>query len=587
LDAVDGTSRSVELLLSVDRAASATLGAQIEDQVRTAIRGGALRPDAQLPSTRDLARQLGISRRVVVEAYAQLAAEGYLRMRQGARPRVAESAVRKPAAPRAGAGARAGGPAVGTRGRPTDAGARPGGADSGRAGAPAAGMGGRPTGAARWAGALGAGAAGRPAPVAGALGGGAAPSPADAADRGPASAAGARSAGATPSPAVRGPAPAAGVLGASAAPWTGAVRAARFDFRPSVPDVSAFPRAAWLKSLRAAMASLTDAGLRYGDPAGEEVLKRTLADYLGRVRGVVADPECVVVTNGFGQSLNLLVGVLAQNGATGIALEAPSNTENRDVVVRAGLTAHMVPVDELGIEVARLPDADAVLVTPAHQHPTGVVMAPERRAQLLQWLRDRDALAIEDDYDAEYRYDRAAIGALQGLDPDRIVYAGSASKTLAPALRLGWLVVPPELVEPIRHGKYLADLGTARIEQHALADFIARGELDRHLRRMRTRYRARRDALVAALASELPEATVKGIAAGLHVTAELPPGHDTAAIRRAAFEQRIELRSLDDYDAPGAPTLMLGYGNLPEPAIVPGVRELAKIVRQHRPARDV
>jgi GntR family transcriptional regulator/MocR family aminotransferase len=302
---------------------------------------------------------------------------------------------------------------------------------------------------------------------------------------------------------------------------------------------------------------------------------------------VVADPECVVVTNGFGQSLNLLVGVLAQNGATGIALEAPSNTENRDVVVRAGLTPYMVPVDELGIEVARLPDADAVLVTPAHQHPTGVVMAPERRAQLLHWLRDRDALAIEDDYDAEYRYDRAAIGALQGLDPDRVVYAGSASKTLAPALRLGWLVVPLELVEPIRHGKYLADLGTARIEQHALADFIARGELDRHLRRMRTRYRARRDALVEALASELPEATVKGIAAGLHVTAELPPGHDTAAIRRGAFEQRIEVRSLDDYDAPGAPTLMLGYGNLPEPAIVPGVRELAKIVRQHRPARDV
>jgi GntR family transcriptional regulator/MocR family aminotransferase len=216
-----------------------------------------------------------------------------------------------------------------------------------------------------------------------------------------------------------------------------------------------------------------------------------------------------------------------------------------------------------------------------------VVLAPERRAQLLQWLRDRNALAIEDDYDAEYRYDRAAIGALQGLDPDRIVYAGSASKTLAPALRLGWLVVPRGLVAPIREHKYLADLGTARIEQHALADFIARGELDRHLRRMRIRYRARRDALVQALQTELPEATVKGIAAGLHVTAELPPGHDTPAIRAAAREQRIDLRSLDDYDATGPPTLMLGYGNLPEPAIAPGVRELAKIVRQHRTARDV
>ena len=246
-----------------------------------------------------------------------------------------------------------------------------------------------------------------------------------------------------------------------------------------------------------------------------------------------------------------------------------------------------MPVDEPGLRVDALGALDAVIVTPAHQHPTGVVLAPERRTQLLQWLRDHDALAIEDDYDAEYRYDRAAIGALQGLEPERVVYAGTASKTLAPALRLGWLVVPQGLVEPIRHGKYLADLGTARIEQHAFADFIARGELDRHLRRMRAKYRGRRDALVAALEAELPEATIKGIAAGLHVTVELPPGYDGAAIRRTADEQRIDLRTLDDYEATGPPTLMLGYGALPEPAIVPGVRELAKVVRQHRAARDV
>ena len=464
---MDGTSRSVELLLSVDRDAPQTLGAQVEEQVRTAIRSGALRPGAEIPSTRDLARQLGISRRVAVETYAQLTAEGYLSMRQGARPRVSATAANAPAAP-------------------------------------------------------------------------------------------------APHPPERG---------------------ARFDFRPAVPDVSAFPRAAWLKSVRAAMAALTDAELQYGDPTGDDILKRQLADYLGRVRGVVADPDRVVITNGFGQAENLLCAVLKARGATRVGLEDPCNPESREIVARAGLEPVPVPVDELGLRVDALGALDAVIVTPAHQHPTGVVLAPERRTHLLQWLRDHDALAIEDDYDAEYRYDRAAIGALQGLEPERVVYAGTTSKTLAPALRLGWLVVPQGLVEPIRHGKYLADLGTARIEQHAFADFIARGELDRHLRRMRAKYRGRRDALVAALEAELPDATVKGIAAGLHVTVELP--YDAGAIRVAAREQRIELRTLEDYEATGPPTLMLGYGALPEPAIVPGVRELAKVVRQHRAARDV
>jgi len=458
---VDGTSHSVELLLSVDRDGPHTLGAQIEEQLRTAIRTGALRPDAEVPSTRDLARQLGISRRVAVEAYAQLAAEGYLSMRQGARPRVSATAANAPAAP-------------------------------------------------------------------------------------------------APHPPERG---------------------ARFDFRPAVPDVSAFPRAAWLKSVRAAMAALTDAELLYGDPTGDGVLKRRLAEYLGRARGVVADPSRVVVTNGFGQAQNLLWALLKARGATRIALENPTNPESRDIVTRAGLEPVPVAVDEHGIRVAELGAVDAVLVTPAHQHPTGVVLTAERRTQLLQWLRDHDALAIEDDYDAEYRYDRAAIGALQGLEPERVVYAGSASKTLAPALRLGWLVVPRHLVESLREDKYLADMGSPRIDQHAFADFIARGELDRHLRRMRARYRARRDALVEALRVELPEAKVKGIAAGLHVTAELPPGHDALAIRQAASALRIELRTLEDYGATGPPTLLLGYGALPEPAIAPGVRELAEVVR--------
>jgi GntR family transcriptional regulator/MocR family aminotransferase len=221
----------------------------------------------------------------------------------------------------------------------------------------------------------------------------------------------------------------------------------------------------------------------------------------------------------------------------------------------------------------------AVAVTPAHQHPTGVVLTPQRRTRLLAWLREHDAYAIEDDYDAEYRYDRAAVGALQGLDPDRVIYAGSASKTLAPALRLGWLVVPPVLLDAVTQEKILADRGTARIEQYAFADFLARGELDRHLRRMRTRYRAQRDAFVTALAEELPEATVHGIAAGLHVTVRLPHGHDQDAISAEARRRRVEIETLSDYAVSGPPTLMLGYAQTPLPAIRAGVAELAAAVR--------
>ena len=215
--------------------------------------------------------------------------------------------------------------------------------------------------------------------------------------------------------------------------------------------------------------------------------------------------------------------------------------------------------------------ADAVVVTPAHQHPTGAVLSSERRTELVAWLRERGTTSVEDDYDAEYRYDRAAVGAVQGLEPDRVVYAGSASKTLAPALRLGWLVVPSAMLDAVRDEKLLADRGTARIEQLAFTDFLTSGHLDRHLRRMRLRYGARRQALVEALADALPEAAVHGIAAGLHVTVELPPGDDEAAIREEALERRIALSTMSDYgEHAGRPTLMLGYGHLSEAAVAAG-----------------
>ena len=266
-----------------------------------------------------------------------------------------------------------------------------------------------------------------------------------------------------------------------------------------MPDVSTFPRAAWLRALREALATMPDADLQYGDPAGVDALRAALADYLGRVRGVVADPARVVVTTGYTQSLALACHALAAGGAKRIALEDPTNPEQHEIARRAGLEPVPIPVDGDGLSVDALARAraDAVVVTPAHQHPTGAVLSGARRTALLGWLREHDAVAIEDDYDAEYRYDRAAVGALQGLEPDRVAYAGSTSKTLAPALRLGWLVVPPRLLARIRAEKLIADLGTARIEQQAFAHFLERGELDRHLRRMRGHYRARRDVLVS------------------------------------------------------------------------------------------
>ncbi|HET6172459.1 MAG TPA: PLP-dependent aminotransferase family protein [Gaiellales bacterium] len=460
------TSQPVELLLSVTRGGGRTLGDQIEDQVRRAIRGGALRDGTQLPSTRDLARQLGISRRVVVDVYAQLGAEGYLELRQGARPHVSGNAAVAEAA--------------------------------------------------------------------------------------------------------------------KALPVTPAHRL-RFDFRPSRPDLSAFPRASWLRSLRSALATMTDAELGYGDPRGATTLRSAMADYLGRVRGVVAEPNSVVVTAGYAQGLAFVCRALAANGAKRIGIEDPSNLDDQAIVLGAGLEPVPIGVDDQGLRVDELVRAapDGVIVTPAHQQPTGVVLSRPRRGELVAWLRERHAVAIEDDYDAEYRYDRAAVGALQGLAPEHVVYGGTTSKTLAPALRLGWLVVPANLLQGVVSEKLLADRGAARIEEYAFADFVTRGELDRHLRRMRSRYRKQRDALVQALAQELPEAVVTGISAGLHVTVQLPEGYDAEAIREEAARRRILFNSMSEYRADGyaGATLMLGYGSVAEPAIAPGVHEIAEAVR--------
>ena len=332
---------------------------------------------------------------------------------------------------------------------------------------------------------------------------------------------------------------------------------------------------------------MRDADFGYTDPHGIDVLRLALRDYLGRVRGVVADADRVVITSGWCQGRTLLWQALASMGARRVAIEDPCHHEVRMSAANAELELVPVPVDGEGLRVDALERAavDAVLVTPAHQYPTGAVLSGARRGALLDWLRRNTALAIEDDYDAEFRYDRAPVGALQGMDPERIVYAGTASKTLAPAMRLGWLVVPPRLLDAVQRQQRLTDFGVSRIDQHAFADFLSRGELDRHLRRMRVRYRARRDALVEALSEALPEVRVHGIQAGLHVTIQLRDGDRGRLIRDEAAGRGVALTALSDYyhDRTGdSSLLLLGYGRCSEAGIRAGVRELAAAVRAAR-----
>jgi GntR family transcriptional regulator/MocR family aminotransferase len=453
------TTSDLELMVRLDRRGRGALRAQLEEQLREAVRSGRLAAGARLPSTRALARDLEVSRGVVVDAYTQLAAEGYLVARHGAPTRVSEAAA-----------------------RPTD----------------------------------------------------------------------------------------------SRRPLT-EERPPRFDFRPGGPDVSLFPRQSWAASLRRGLRDAPHARLDYGDPRGAPELRGALAAYLGRVRGVACDPGCVIVTSGMAQGMVLVGRTLLARGARRVGVEDPGSGPGRDQLSATGLEPRPIPVDGHGLRADPLAEADVdlVLVTPAHQFPTGVVLAPERRAALLDWA-GRGGLVMEDDYDAEYRYDRPPVGAVQGLAPERVVHAGSVSKTLAPALRLGWLVVPEPLVAELARAKAQDDLGTPVIEQLALADFLERGELDRHLRRTRSIYRRRRDALIASLARHVPSVRVSGIAAGLHLVAHLPTGVEEPSVVEGARARGVGLQGLGEHRLlPGPPALLLGYGRIAEPAIEPGVRALA------------
>jgi GntR family transcriptional regulator/MocR family aminotransferase len=431
---------------------------QLEQALREQIRSGRLLPDARLPSSRALARALDVSRGVVVEAYAQLTAEGYLISGQGAPTRVAPTAsVERPPVP------------------------------------------------------------------------------------------------ATPLESRR-----------------------RYDFTPDLPDLSAFPGEEWLRSLRVATREAPYAALGPGDARGTTELRNQLMAYLGRVRSAAPEPEHTVICGGFGHGFAALCRVLRARGIERIAVEGPGSPMHALVASAAGLEPVRTAVDGAGLDVAGLVDSgcEVVVVTPSHQYPTGAVLGPERRAALLEWAEDEDALIVEDDYDSELRYDRVAVGALQGLAPERVCQIGSFSLRLAPAIRIGWMLCPSWLTGALTYELGVAGGTPPALDQLALADLLARGALDRHLRRMRGHYRGRQEALVAALARHLPGAVAEGIPAGTFSQVSLPGGVDAGAVVSAGAANGVGVQAVE-----GAPrALVLGYANLAEPAIERGVAMLAQAV---------
>ncbi|MFG2574223.1 PLP-dependent aminotransferase family protein [Streptomyces sp. NPDC048481] len=455
-----------EVLLPAAAAPPRTRGRALQAALREAVRSGRLAQDTRLPSSRDLAADLGVSRGLVTEAYEQLTAEGYLRSGRGA-------------------GTWVGGAARAARPRARDLAPRPPGA--------------------------------------------------------------------------------------------------RTDFVPGTPDLSLFPRAAWAAAQRGVLAELPHHDLGYPDPRGLPRLRTALAELLSRRRGVVADPERLVIVSGVAQATALLGLALHARGAEAVGVEDPGSPQHGALYAAAGVRAVPLPLDGEGTDLAALRSSGvrAVTTTPAHQFPTGIAYSARRRAELLDWARSVDGFVIEDDYDGDFRYDRAPVGALQGLDPERVAYTGSVSKSLAPGLRLGWLLVPEALAEHVVARKRTSDLGHPALDQALFARFVERGDYDRQLRRCQRAYRERRDALVAALTEHFPGARVSGIAAGLHVIAELPPryGPQPRFLERVAAAG-VGVRALADYtharagreEAGAGPRLVLGYAHLSPARVREGVR---------------
>ena len=477
--AIQWSGLGPELLLRVDRHSDRPLRSQLETGLRDAIRDGRLHAGERLPSSRELARELGVSRGLVQECYGQLLAEGYLDSRVGSATRVAQCA---------------------------DPGADP-------------------------------------------------------------------------------------------VPWSAPGRAARpaapppliADFRSGVPDLASFPRGDWVWAMREACREVATADLDYGDPRGSRALREVAAGYLRRVRAAAADQQNLVVCTGFAQGLGLVLQVLNQLGVGRVAFEDPGygDVETSTSVRSAGLAgtqAVHVPVDDLGVDVAALEasGARAVVVTPAHQSPTGVVLAASRRHALVEWASRHDAFIVEDDYDSEFRYDREPVGVLQGIAPGRVFTLGTVSKSLAPAVRLGWVIAPPALVGAVAEAKVLADRGTSGLDQLALAALLRSGRYDRHLRQMRGTYARRRTALIEALGRHAPAVRLTGLAAGFHAVAHLPDPADEDAVVAEARRRSVGLYGMASFRASrGAapPQLVLGFGLVSERAIEAGIAAVADLLR--------
>jgi GntR family transcriptional regulator/MocR family aminotransferase len=354
----------------------------------------------------------------------------------------------------------------------------------------------------------------------------------------------------------------------------------RHDLTPTTPDVTLFPLNRWLSAATQAARHASLATLDYRDSRGERMLRAALADHLGRTRGVIADSEQIIVVQGTAQAFDLLVRVLVRRGAARVAVEDPSHTTNHGRIREFGVGLVGQRVDADGMIVDGL-DADAVFVTPAHQFPTGCVLSAERRRQLLDWSQTSGGLIVEDDYDAEFRYDREPVRALQGLAPEQVVQLGTVSKTLVPALRLGWIVAPPELVDDAEQTKALLDSFSPTLDQLTLAEFLRRGHYDRHVRRARAVYRRRRDRLLNALETQLPDLPIEGVAAGVHLLLRLPPDVSDVAIAEAAQGEGIAVTPLSEFRLTPARTggLVIGYGRLHESAIEDATTALARVVR--------
>jgi GntR family transcriptional regulator / MocR family aminotransferase len=476
--AVDFSGVVPELALALNRSADVSLGHQVQEALRRAIRSGTLRSGERLPSTRQLADQLGVSRGLVVSAYEQLLAEGYVVSTVGSGTRVANGLT-----------------------------------ESGGCTPPAA---------------------------------------------------------AEEKPGRQVPLP-------------------KIDFGYGVPDLRAFPTRDWLWALGDAAKAMPTVDLGDGTVEGDAHLRAVLAGYHRRVRAGCADAAQTIVVGGFRQGLNFVLGALVAHGVERIGLEDPGPRDHDHIARRAGLRVSAVPVDAEGIRVDQLraSGARAVLLTPAHQCPTGAVLSPTRRHELVQWAHDVDGVILEDDYDAEFRYDRQPVGSLQGLAPDRVVALGSVSKTLAPALRIGWVFTPAWLRDGILTEKYLSGRGVPQLDQAALARLIETGRFDRHLRRVRDSYRRRRDALVTAVAETMAGATITGLDAGHHVLLRLPAVVDEQRVVAQASAAGIAVRGLSDYRVtpddtvprdPLSPALVIGFGNVTTRQIRDGIGVLRELV---------